>query len=103
MALRPRPLHHPKCRKQGIIPGKRRTNEAYLVMAVLYFAMVQVGDWENLEYRVRAMEKSSLGDYAGAIADYTKAIELDPKDAVAYFFRGIAKHKLRQKPREYKG
>ncbi len=30
-------------------------------------------------------------DYQGAISDYTKAIELDPRDAKKYFHRGMAK------------
>mgnify|MGYP001595382467 CR=1 FL=1 len=29
------------------------------------------------------------GDYDRAIADYTRAIELDPKDAITYSNRGI--------------
>jgi tetratricopeptide (TPR) repeat protein len=35
--------------------------------------------------------KLSKGDYDGAIADYTKAIEIDPNSAGAYVNRGIAK------------
>ena len=38
------------------------------------------------------MPRTSSGDYAGAIEDYTQAIELDPKFAEAYFNRGNAKH-----------
>ncbi len=30
----------------------------------------------------------------GAIEDYTKAIEINPKDADAYKFRGVAKDEL---------
>jgi tetratricopeptide (TPR) repeat protein len=32
-----------------------------------------------------------MQDYQGAILDYSKAIELDPKDAATYSSRGIAK------------
>ena len=35
--------------------------------------------------------KSELGDYRGAIQDYNKAIELNPKYANAYYNRGNAK------------
>jgi tetratricopeptide (TPR) repeat protein len=35
--------------------------------------------------------KLASGNYKGAIADFTRAIELDPKLAPAYFNRGIAK------------
>ena len=38
-------------------------------------------------------------NYKGAIQDYTKAIELNPKDADAYIGRGIDKHELK----DYKG
>ena len=38
--------------------------------------------------------KTYLEDYEGAIADYTKAIELDSDDATAYFYRGDAKEML---------
>ena len=40
------------------------------------------------------MPKLNNGDYYGAIADYTKAIELNPDDAAAYYNRGIAKRSL---------
>ena len=41
-------------------------------------------------------KKFDLGDYAGAIADYTRAIHLKPDFASAYYNRGIAKKELRQ-------
>ncbi len=40
--------------------------------------------------------KSDLGDYTGAIADYTKVIQLEPNDVVAYYNRGVVKDKLGQ-------
>ena len=39
--------------------------------------------------------KFEAGDYAGAIDDYSKAIELDPNNAQAYFNRGLAKNELK--------
>ena len=44
--------------------------------------------WGNTKY--------DLGDYKGAITDYTHAIRLNPDDADAYYNRGIAKSKLGQ-------
>jgi tetratricopeptide (TPR) repeat protein len=37
---------------------------------------------------VVVMLKSDLGDNKGAIADYTKAIEVNPQYAEAYYNRG---------------
>ena len=38
--------------------------------------------------------KNNLKDYNGAISDFTKAIELNPDDADAYYNRGLAKSNL---------
>ena len=46
------------------------------------------------EYINRGNAKCELGDYRGAIADYNKAIELNPKYVKAYYNRGIAKKRL---------
>ena len=40
--------------------------------------------------------KLKTGDQVGAIADYTKAIRLQPDDADAYYNRGLAKYNLGQ-------
>jgi len=47
----------------------------------------------------RAYAKNTLGDYKGAIEDYSESIRLKPDDAVAYNNRGCAKKSLYQ----YKG
>jgi tetratricopeptide (TPR) repeat protein len=41
------------------------------------------------------LEKSSKGDYYGAIADFTKVIEQYPKEAKPYHYRGINKFNLK--------
>ena len=46
-------------------------------------------DWFN-----SGVAKSDRGDWQGAIADYTKAIEFNPQDADAYFNRAAAKNDL---------
>ena len=38
-----------------------------------------------------------MGDYKGAIADYTKAILRDPKDGESYLSRGYAKILIKDK------
>ena len=45
---------------------------------------------------IRGYEKAELGDYNGAITNYTKAIRLKPDFAAAYYNRGNAKYNLRQ-------
>jgi len=42
------------------------------------------------EYVNSGNQKDDAKDYNGAISDYTKAIELDPNDAGAYYNRGIS-------------
>ena len=41
------------------------------------------------EYYNSGLEKHQNGDYYGAIADYTKAIELNPEFAEPYYYRGL--------------
>jgi tetratricopeptide (TPR) repeat protein len=42
------------------------------------------------EFMTQGAEKFRKGEYKGAIADYTEAIQLKPKDALAYYNRGLA-------------
>ncbi len=46
------------------------------------------------EFFNRGNAKDESGDYQGAIADFTRAIEIDPQDAAAYYNRGNAKDEL---------
>ncbi len=41
------------------------------------------------------IEKSQKGDYYGAIADFTKAIEQYPNESKPYHYRGINKYNLK--------
>ena len=49
------------------------------------------------DYFDLGVSKAKLKDYRGAIADYTKVIEIDPNYALAYLNRGYAKLFLGQK------
>jgi tetratricopeptide (TPR) repeat protein len=46
---------------------------------------------EETEYYHRGNRKFDLEDFHGAIADYTRALKLDPGDGEAYYNRGLAK------------
>ena len=48
------------------------------------------------KYFTSGLKKHEQGDFEGAIADYNKAIELNPKDVRAYYNRGVAKKTLKQ-------
>ena len=49
------------------------------------------------DYYKSGCDKLELKDFRGAIQDYNKAIELNPKYALAYNNRGMAKIALGQK------
>ena len=53
------------------------------------------GKEKATDYIKRGDEKRGKGDMAGAIADYSRAIELNPKSFDAYNRRGLAKNKNR--------
>lgn len=61
-----------------------------------YSMVITVGEpyFQAVGYYNRGIVKNMTGDYAGAIPDFTKAIELDKKMAVAFFHRGIARSKI---------
>ena len=46
-------------------------------------------------YYCRGFAKSNRGDFVGAINDYNKAIELDPKYTEAYYVRGNARNSIK--------
>ena len=48
-------------------------------------------------YFNQGLAKYDLQDYTGAIKDFTRAIELNPKYAEAYGGRGLAKYSLKDK------
>ena len=46
------------------------------------------------EYFISGVEKLASGDYQGAIKEFGRAIEINPKYAEAYIYRGVAKGEL---------
>ena len=51
---------------------------------------IKLNDRSNF-YFTRGLEKKVLGDYEGAISDYSKAIAINPNDSDFYYFRGWLK------------
>ena len=47
------------------------------------------------EYFDSGYDKAEAKDYNGAIADFTKAIEINPNYAIAYYNRGFLKNDLK--------
>ena len=46
------------------------------------------------QYFKQGVEKYEAGNYQGAISNWSKAIEINPQDAIAYYNRGLAKDGL---------
>ena len=66
---------------------ERKSNTATEILANTEIAQVK----SAVFYYNRGIDKSDVGDYYGAISDYSKAIEINPSYAKAYANRGIAK------------
>ena len=65
-----------------------------LLLVLLFVPLVCFGQTAEVYYN-SGVSKGNLKDYYGAIADYTKAIELNPDYADAYYNRGNAKRSLK--------
>src|SRR5689334_15031791 len=52
------------------------------------------GQMSAVELYNRGVDKLDTGDYQGAIADFTQALQLNPNDADTYYNRGYAQHTL---------
>ncbi len=67
-----------------------------LSSSVVLLSLIQRVNAENAKfYFDRAFEKGNKGDHYGAISDYTRAIEINPRKDQAYYNRGIAKTELK--------
>ena len=61
-----------------------------LLILLLIVPIISFGQTAK-EYIKSGNQKDDTKDYNGAISDYTKAIELNPDAAVAYYNRGNSK------------
>ena len=62
-----------------------------VLLFALFSASALFGQTTANEFNARGAGKRAKGDLEGAIADFTKAIELNPEFAAAYNNRGAAK------------
>jgi tetratricopeptide (TPR) repeat protein len=69
---------------------KVKTNILLLLFPICLFSCGKKAQ----DYLDEGNAKSEAKDYRGAIADYTKAIEIDPEFSYAYGLRGNAKFTL---------
>ncbi len=68
-----------------------------LVFSIAYVSVTTAYCQTSDDYFNNGLSKQNLEDHRGAIADYTKAIELDPNHVDAYYNRGVAKLNVEQK------
>ena len=72
-----------------------KNRSTFLILLALLSALtvpgVAFGQQAAKDFVDSGIAKMAKHDWGGAITDYTKAIELDPKDAVAFNNRGEAK------------
>jgi tetratricopeptide (TPR) repeat protein len=67
----------------------------HILIVIFSFAYIFNGFGQTAEEYYRSgVAKDLSADQSGAIADYTKAIELDSKYIICYYNRGLAKFKL---------
>ena len=68
-----------------------------LTSAAAMLALPEQAMAESFRFYIdRGHKKHDAGDYSGAISDYSKAIEINPKYANTYYFRGGAKYLLQE-------
>ena len=79
------PLGQPLIIKTGLVLSS---------LAVMVSLPEKVYAGDNSYYFDRAYKKAEKGDHYGAIADYTKAIEINPNYKSAYKNRGIYKETI---------
>jgi len=76
----------------------RITIAVTLILILICYTTLPINAQNSAEeYYDSGVETLASGDYQGAIKDFNKAIEINPKDADAYYNRGLAKIGLGQK------
>ena len=65
-----------------------------LALLVSFSSFGQTKD-KYMDIQIKADEKARKGDHKGAIIDFTKAINIDPNNAKAYYNRANSKRILK--------
>ena len=69
----------------------------FISILLLGFTLTSFGQ-TSLQHVKKGNARAKLNDNKGAIAEYTKALIIDPTNAEAYFKRGGIKYKLQDFP-----
>jgi tetratricopeptide (TPR) repeat protein len=67
------------------------------ILLPVLISLSTFGYSQTAEEYYKRDDKANLGDYRGAIQDFNRAIELDPEDTLAYYYRGLTKIQLGDK------
>jgi tetratricopeptide (TPR) repeat protein len=74
--------------------GLRTNNTEVIERLVERFEQPVLNDEDDLAYFKRALTRSDLDEPEGAIADYTRVIQINPKHDVAYNNRGLMRYEM---------
>ena len=65
-----------------------------IIFLFCLFSLLLVGCENAHKYFTQAEKDYDQKDYVSAVANFTKAIEIDPKVAIFYYGRGLSKQSL---------
>ncbi len=77
----------------GIVVFSSKTNATELRQESK-LRLAQANRQDTAKYFNSGIKRLEQGNYRGAIADFTKAIQINPKLVAAYYNRAIARHQL---------
>ncbi len=72
----------------------RTSNPAVVQQLIQRFDHPNLDTSDGMAHWNRAATRYELGDLAGAIADFTQVLAINPEDAVAYNYRGLVRYEL---------
>lgn len=66
----------------------------FTIAIIVIIAFLNINAQTGEDHYKNGIKKSAMGDYAGAINEFDKAIQINPYYALAYYNRGLAKNSL---------